>query len=460
MQKINNRFKFSLLVYLTVMPIVHSQTIDCGSNSDLVVCQNSTAQAWGNNTSGQLGYGSAATYSNVPVACSNLSNVVSVCGGWSANYAVKSDGTVWSWGNNSSGQLGIGSTTNSNIPVQIQGLNNVIQISAGWKHAIVLKNDGTVWAWGENYSYQLGNGTSTSSLVPVQVSTLSNIVKIAAGDKHNLALADDGTIWVWGTNGIGQYGNGVFTSQSTPIHLTSINNVIDIGAGYEHSIVLKNDGTVWNWGAGGFGQLGNGTTNFSNVPVQVSGLSDIAMVATTSGNFNLVIKNDGTCWSWGSNSSGQLGNGTSTSSSIPVQINGLSDIVEISGGFEHSMAKKADGKIYTWGFGATGQIGNGANQPSNIPVMLTNVCSALLEINETSVLNVEIFPNPVIDNLTIQMDEIISSIQIRDINGKIISSQIVNSTSCEVDIKDLQTGVYLINFFSSKGVITKQFIKQ
>jgi hypothetical protein len=145
--------------------------------------------------------------------------VPKIAGGALQSLALKSDGTVWAWGNNQYGQLGNGATTDSSVPVEVQGLTNVVAIGSGAAHSLALRSDGTAWAWGNNYEGELGNGTLTNSNVPVEVQGLTNAVAIAAGYYHSLAVRSDGTVWAWGLNGNGQLGNGTTTNSSVPVQV-------------------------------------------------------------------------------------------------------------------------------------------------------------------------------------------------------------------------------------------------
>lgn len=232
--------------------------------------------------------------------------------------ALKNDGTVWSWGNNNSGKLGVGATTNCNTPTQVINLNNIIAISAGTNHTVALRKDGTVWTWGENRFGQLGDGTTESCTAPQQVSGLGNIIAIAAGDDHTVALKNDGTVWAWGYNSSGQLGDGSYASRNTPVQASIQSIVIAISASRDRTVALKKDGTVWTWGGRGTGLIYD-TVQSSQTPVQVNGLRSIIAIASGIDHI-VVLKNDGTVWAWGLNYFGQLGDGTTKSRSTPAQV--------------------------------------------------------------------------------------------------------------------------------------------
>jgi hypothetical protein len=237
-------------------------------------------------------------------------------------------GQVWAWGDNSSGQLGDGTTTNRLTPVEVSGLSDVQAIAAGNRHSLALRNDsGIPWAWGNNFLGQLGDGGQFDRFTPVQVSSLSGVQAIAAGAFHSLALRD-GLVWAWGFNEINIVHN-------PPVQVDNLSGVQAIAGGEKHSLALKNDGTVWAWGfrPNLLGQRGDG----SATPVQVSGLSDVQAIAAGD-RHSLVLKNDGTVWALGENEAGQLGDGTTTTGPTPVQVSGLSDVQAIAAGGSHSLA--------------------------------------------------------------------------------------------------------------------------
>ena len=326
-----------------------------------------TVWAWGYNYDGELGDGTTAWSRLIPVEVSGLAGAAAIAAGGYHTVALKSDGTLWAWGSNGSGELGDGTRWDSFAPVRVSGLTGATAIATGYFHTVALKGDGTLWAWGENSCGELGDGTTTPRPAPVQVFGLAGISAIAAGSHHTVALKSDGTVWAWGWNYYGQLGDGSTTDKSTPVQVPGLTGVTAIAAGGYHTVALKTDGTVWVWGDNEYGQLGDGTTTNKSTPVQVFGLAGISAIAAGS-DHTVALKNDGTVWAWGYNCYGQLGDGTATERHTPVQVSGLTAVTAIAAGGDHAVALKSDGTVRAWGDNWCGELGNGTRNDSSTPV--------------------------------------------------------------------------------------------
>ena len=354
--------------------------IAAGSRHAVALKSDGTVWAWGENSYGQCGTPNdyAKNGENTPVKVSALSNVTAVAGGGYHSLALKSDGTVWAWGGSDYySQLGNGTTGSSPTPVQVSSLSSVTAIAGGVDHSLALKSDGTVWAWGYNGDGQLGDGTTTNRNTPVQVSGLSSVIAIAGGGYHSLAMKSDGTVWAWGKDNAGQIGDGGTTGsgvyRKTPVQVFNLSKVTVIAGGEYHSLAMKSDGTVWFWGDD-YGPT-TGTTYVSTLtPVQVSSLSNVTAIVGGKSH-SLVLKSDGTVLAWGSNDFGKLGNGTYTDADrdTPVQVSSLSNVIAIAAGFNHSLSLKSDGSVWSWGNNEYGELGDGTNTQRTTPVQVSNI---------------------------------------------------------------------------------------
>jgi alpha-tubulin suppressor-like RCC1 family protein len=336
--------------------------------------------AWGSNLSGDLGNGTT-TSSSTPVATSLPAGttVTAVSGGWNHSLALTSTGSVLAWGNNAYGELGNGNTTNSSTPVAVSlpSGTTVTAVSAGYFYSLALTSTGSVLAWGYNASGQLGNGTTASSSTPVAVS-LPPVTAVSAGtgDGHSLALTSTGSVLAWGNNAYGELGNGNTASSSTPVAVSLPSGTIAtaISAGSDCSLALTSTGSVLAWGYNAYGQLGNGTTASSSTPVAVSLPAGTTATAISAGfHFSLALTSTGSVLAWGYNTDGELGNGTTANSStpVPVSLHAGTTITAISANGLHSLALTSTGSVLAWGYNAYGQLGNGTTASSSTPVAVS-----------------------------------------------------------------------------------------
>lgn len=356
--------------------------------------------AWGAGFDRQLGDG---TYSdtNVPIEITDSgalagTTITQMSGGYSFMVALDSTGTVYAWGNNTNGRLGNNSgSTDLQYPtsISIYGAlvgKTITQISAGGYHVLALASDGTVYSWGSNTYGQLGDGTTTQRNAAVAVSTSGalsgkTITRVAASYYSSTVVASDGTVYSWGRNSDGQLGDGTYGDSSVPVAIStsgalSGKTITQISAGSNHILALDSDGKVYAWGTNDNNELGIATDDWSD-PIDISGSGELSgrtvtqISAGANGYHNIVLASNGRVYSWGANWNGAIGNGTTTHQETPgeVSVTGTlagKTITQIAAGGSHSAAIASDGILHLWGYNAWGELGDGTNTDRLTPILL------------------------------------------------------------------------------------------
>lgn len=336
-------------------------SVDAGINRTCAMTSAAGVKCWG------------ASYGIQPMDVSGLSNVASISVGGGHACALTTSGGVKCWGANDQGQLGNGTITlYETTPVDVTGLSSgVVAISAGDFHTCALLASGGVKCWGQNLRGEIGDGTTIQRTTPVNVSGLSSGVSgIGAGTLHSCAVLTSGGVKCWGYNFAGALGNGTTTDSSTPVTVTGLTGAMAVSAGGYHTCALLTSGAVKCWGDNFGGQLGDGTTTTRLTPVSVSGLSSgVTEIAT--GKYHSCAKlaaGGGKCW--GLNVNGELGDGTTTQRNTPVDISGLTSGVGVvaAGGGQHTCAALTIGGVKCWGYNGAGELGDGTTNNSTLPV--------------------------------------------------------------------------------------------
>ena len=348
-----------------------------------------TLWTWGSGSFGRLGNAQGSNRSTPVTTFAGGTNWKQVSSGGYHTAAIKTDGTLWTWGYGYSGQLGTYLFPTNPIRVTpittFAGGTNWKQVSAGYQHTAAIKTDGTLWTWGYG-----GNGRLGTYIIPTNPNRVTPITTFAGGTNwkqvscggyFTAAIKTDGTLWTWGGNYNGQLGTNDTTSRSTPVttfaggtnwkQVSCSNNVLG-----HHTAAIKTDGTLWTWGNSAYGRLGNATDEFSSILTPVTTFAGGTNWKQVSCNqhHTAAIKTDGTLWAWGNGQDGRLGNGLVSFSdriSTPVTtFAGGTNWKQVSAGSQHIAAIKTDGTLWIWGTGFNGRLGN-AVTTGNISTPIT-----------------------------------------------------------------------------------------
>ena len=314
---------------------------------------------WGLNSSGQLGLSNRTSYSSPKQVGSLI--WANVSGGQSTSFAVTTSGTLYSWGSNDQGQLGLGNTTYYSSPKQVGSLTNwSIVVTGLGPSCFAIKTDGTMWFWGYAGSGVSGLGNTTNYSSPKQIGALTTWSKIAFSAGHCIAVNTAGQLYSWGNNNSGQLGINNTTDYSSPKQIGALTNWLNVSCGRYNSLAVKTNGTLWSWGRNSVGALGLGNrTNYSS-PMQIGALTTWLTVAGGP-YYTMAVKTDGTLWAiGGNNAAGQMGLNNTTEYSSPKQVGSLTTWLNVAcGGQEFTFASKTDGTLWSWGRGTEGQLGLG-----------------------------------------------------------------------------------------------------
>jgi alpha-tubulin suppressor-like RCC1 family protein len=376
---------------------------------------------WGINYYGQLGVGgdlgpeSCGGYpcSPRPISVTEITQATQVATGHNHSCARLLTGNVDCWGEDNRGQLGLSPNTVveacgqgepcSTTPLQVPGITNAAQVAAGDLHSCALLSTGQVDCWGYSTLGQLGDGTTSGPecggvcrAAPAPVTGIANATQIAAGDHDACAVLSTGHVACWGSNRSGQLGAGSSAGpescggdpcSTTPVEVSAVTTATQVATSADHSCALLSTGRVTCWGANQFGQLGDGTTTGPDtcrdgvpcrtIPVQVSGITDAVQVAT-GGGWTCALLSSGQIDCWGN--SGQLGSGPGPMpgcgggcSATPVHVSGMTNATQVAANWAHSCARLSTGQVMCWGDGGYGKLGDGSSASSNVPVLVSGI---------------------------------------------------------------------------------------
>jgi alpha-tubulin suppressor-like RCC1 family protein len=328
--------------------------------------------SWGSNGNGRLGDNTTTNRSSPVFVVGGFTDWCQVSAGCAHSLGLRSNGTIWAWGTNNIGQLGDNTDTNRSSPIIVfGGFTDWCQVSGGGFHSLGVRTNGSAWAWGCNGQGRLGDDTTFNRLLPVSVvGGFTDWCQVSAGGAHNLGLRTNGTAWAWGRNDFGQLGDDTTTCRSSPVSVVGgFTDWCQVAAGGFHSLGVRTNGTAWAWGRNAQGQLGDDTTTNSSSPVSVvGGFTDWCQVSAGY-THNLGLRTNGTVWAWGFNNYGQLGDDTTTDRSSPVSVvGGFTDWCQISADFRHSLGLRTNGTAWSWGRNTQGQLGDNTTTSRRSPV--------------------------------------------------------------------------------------------
>ena len=366
-----NGFQIQFVPPVPPLPVIQ---VSAGSEHSLFLKSDGSLWGMGDNTYGQLGIGSTVSGTNIPQQIV-AGNVTTISAGAFHSLFRKSDGSLWAMGWNEYGQLGDGTFNNQYFPEQIVS-SQVGVISAGGHHSLFGEyhepfGPGSLWAMGDNYYGQLGDGTVANTNTPQEILATNGfrvaaVSAVAAGDSHSLFIRPGGSLWAMGANNHGQLGDGTTSEQHVAEQIVA-SNVVAIAAGDGFSLFIMSDGSLWGMGWNEFGQLGDGTTTDQHVPERIVASNVVAIAAGSSD--SLFIKSDGSLWGMGQNAFGELGDGTFTERTVPEQIL-ASNVVAAAAGYYYSLFVKSDGSLWGMGWNYTGELGVPGITQTNIPIQI------------------------------------------------------------------------------------------
>ena len=396
-----------------------------GSSTMIARDSDGKLYTWGENDYGQLGDGKTVN-SSMPICISDIENsalkgknIVDIYGS-STMIARDSDGKLYSWGDNKYGELGNGTTANSSMPICISNIEdsplngkNIVDV---YGSSIAKDSDGKLYSWGYNSGGQLGNGTTAKSSMPICISDIENsplkgknIVDVYSDGYRIIAKDSNGKLYSWGYNFSGELGNGTTAKSSMPICISDIENsplreknIVNIYTGDDTIIAKDSSGKLYSWGRNNFGQLGNGTgtTENSSMPVCISDIESSPLKGKNIvdvynyGSTIIAKDSNGKLYSWGYNEYGELGNGTIKNSSMPICISDIENsqlkgknIVKVYSNGYTMIVKDSNGKLYSWGYNGYGQLGDGTTTNSSMPICISDVENS--ELKGKKIKNVE-----------------------------------------------------------------------
>ena len=409
------------------LPDLDSAKVFAGKNHSIILGKSGEVITWGDNRFFQLGgqttdsglvdgVKSATPKADLPPL---FFNILDAAAGGEHSLILHDEG-IMSFGNNNVGQLG---AFTDNLPAQEPiwvvndsgaALGQIIDVDAGNKHSIALRTDGGILVWGDNSFGQLADDQLPKSLNPILMTSLNNAIKITSGDNFNLAILADKSLATWGANGSGQLGVGSSSQKQDVMIVPGVTNIISLSAGAEHVLALQENGSALVWGNNQNGQLGLGNTDNQESPVPLDFVGARVIQFAAGSNHSVALLEDGKVLAWGDNSFGQLGiasveNVMSPTTVVDDDQEDLTDIVSIAAGNNFTIAVDSTGNILSWGDNSFGQLNGqasvevgkvmladkfGVNISLNMPRIIVDKASISIERGSVGKVNVRLSANP------------------------------------------------------------------
>ncbi len=365
---------FSFLLFKINAQCWRTFSTGSSANHSTGIKTDGTLWTWGENDNGQLGDNSTTSRLSPTAIAPVVTDWKVVVANGNHTLGIRLNGELWGWGYNGWGALGDGSTNNQQQPVRIGIETDWDTLVAGQGSSFAIKTNGTLWAWGYNGYNAVGIPGSLYYSTPTQVNSDNNWNTVSAGNYSGIALKTDGSMWQWGN---GEYQGA---PSAVPVQVGTDTDWMMAVHGSEHQLAIKNDGTLWSWGNNLYGQLGNGTNGWSPItPPQQVGTDNDWLMVSAGGQSSFAIKTDGSLWAWGGNNYGQYGNGTNISSNTPVQVGTATDWINVRAGASHVLALKSDGSLWAAGMNDRGQLGIGTTTDTNIFTQVS--CGSVLPVS-------------------------------------------------------------------------------
>lgn len=447
------------------------QKVACGGFFSVALRSDGTAWTTGYNTDGQLGDDDTARRNTFAMVGSDTDWIDIAAGGYHC-LALKRDGSLWAWGDNLEGQCANAGSSHFYVPVQIGNDKDWTYISASTMSSYAMKKDGSIWAWGYNYYGQIGDSTTNNVYVPYRIDkTLHKWKQVCGGHAYTMALREDGTIWSWDLNQYGQLGQGNYTHLYVPKQMGSDSDWVEISSGFHYSMALKKDSSIWAWGLNVNGQLGQGDTIGKNYPVKVGADKDWIHIYSGA-SCAYAIKKDSSLYGWGFNGYGQL-TGLSRQYDIPKLLDKdkwktVSVVVGILINNlvygEHFMGIKSlsPNTICALGDDRYGQLGNNEYTSSVRDFDCTIGINSSIKSLQPDLTEFQLFPNPADNEIRLQLPEHISKLVITDIAGKEIYTASDPERSGKpvlLDISFLKPGMYIVKCFNGGNSLSAKMLK-